>query len=195
MKYVIVLLSELSKLELGGIEKLTKSDHLALVYVKGKKTIPAACKETMDEVKAVIDYVEVASASDSMMQVAYLMGYHAAAKHDVFVVLKDKTKVPTKLVGDAHVYTSFKSIAGASATKTTAKKTTAAKTTAAKTTTKKTTAAKSTTKKTTTKKTTTSKKKKETTVADVIGSWASGDKKKAQEGLADIAGQLLGTKK
>lgn len=194
MKYVIVLLSELSKLELGGIEKLTKSDHLALVYVKGKKTIPAACKETMDEVKAVIDYVEVASASDSMMQVAYLMGYHAAAKHDVFVILKDKSKVPTKLVGDAHVYTSFKSIAGAT-TKTAATKTTAKKTTASKSTTKKTTAAKSTTKKTTTKKTTTSKKKKETTVVDVIGSWASGDKKKAQEGLADIAGQLLGTKK
>lgn len=193
MKYVIALLSELSKLELGGIEKLTKSDHLALVYVKGKKTIPAICKEAMDEVKATIDYVEVANTSDSMMQVAYLMGYHAAAKHDVYVVIKDKTKVPTKLIGDAHVYTSFKSIAGASTTKkTTTKKTTTKKTTTSKSTTSKAATSKSTAKRST--KTTSSKKKKETTVADVIQSWATGDTKKAQEGLADIAGQLLGTK-
>lgn len=187
MKYAIVLLSEASKLDFAGSEKLTKTDHVVIIYVKGKKTVSAALKETLDGLKATIDYYEIAKSTDAWLSVAYLMGYHAASKHDVYVITADKTKIPNKLVGDAHVYTSFKSIAGSSATTKTSTKSTTKKTTKS-TTTKKTTAKKTTTKKST------SSKKKETTVMDVIGSIASGDTKNIQKGISDLAGQLLGGK-
>lgn len=193
MKYVILLLSEASKIDFGGSDKLVKNDHIVLVHVKGKKTIPASLEDVFENIKATVDYFEIAQTSDAWLSVAYLMGYHIASKHDVYVVTKDKTKIPNKLVGDAHIYASFKSIAGASTT--TTKKTTS-KSTAKKTTTKKsTTSAKST--KTTTKKTTA--KQEEPTVLDVIGSLIGGDTKsnkssKSQGGLIDLAGQLLGGK-
>lgn len=199
MKYVILLLSEASKIDFGGSDKLAKNDHIVLVHVKGKKTIPASLEDVFENIKATVDYFEIAQTSDAWLSVAYLMGYHIASKHDVYVVTKDKTKIPNKLVGDAHIYASFKSIAGASTTttkKTTSKSTAKKSTTAKKTTTKKsTTSAKST--KTTTKKTTA--KQEEPTVLDVIGSLIGGDTKsnkssKSQGGLIDLAGQLLGGK-
>ena len=197
MKYVIFLLSEASKLDFGGSEKLSKTDHVVIVNVKGKKTISASLQEVLDNMKAEVEFFEVAETADTWMSVTYLMGYHAGCKHDVYVITKDKTKIPNKLVGDAHVYTSFKSFGGTTTTST-AKKTSATKKTTSSTTKKTTTAKKTTTKTTTAKKTTakktTAKKKEETSVLDVIGSFVSGDTKKAQGGLADLASQFLGGK-
>lgn len=173
MKYVIMLLSEASKIDFSGSEKLTKSDILEIIYVKGKKTISDAVKEKLDSIKATITYTEVAAAGDVWLYVAYQLGKESATKHDVYLISKDKSKIPSKVLGDAHAYVSFKSLGSSSTSKsTTAKKTT-------------------TTKKTTSK----SKKKEETSVIDVVASYMSGDSKKAQEGLVDFAEQFLGTKK
>lgn len=191
MKYVIMLLSEASKMDFGGSDKLTKSDALEIIYVKGKKTISAQVQEQLDSIKASITFTEVASAGDVWLYVAYQLGKESATKHDVYLISKDKSKIPSKILGDAHAYVSFKSIATSSASTSTKKTTTAKKTTAKKTTTDK--------KATTTKKSTsggsTGKKKKETTVVDVVTSYMSGDSKKATEGLVDLAGQFLGSKK
>lgn len=176
MKYVIMLLSEASKIDFSGSDKLTKSDVLEIIYVKGKKNISDALKEKLDSIKASITYTEVASSGDTWLYVAYQLGIQSTTKHDVYLISKDKSKVPTKVLGEAHAYVSFKSI-GSSATSTSTKKTTSKKTT---------------TKKPATKKPTT--KKKETSVMDVVTSYMSGDSKKAQEGLVDLAGQLLGNK-
>lgn len=205
MKYVMMLLSEASKMDFSGSDKLTKSDSLEIIYVKGKKTISAAVKEQLDAIKATISYTEVASTSDIWLYVAYQLGIQSTTKHDVYFISKDKSKVPSKILGDAHSYVSFKSIGGSASASTTKKTTTstkkttsatAKKTAAKKTTAKKTTTNTSTAKKTTTaKKKTTANKKKETTVIDVVASYVSGDSKKASEGLANLAGQFLGTKK
>lgn len=211
MKYVIMLLSEASKIDFAGADKLTKSDHLVILYAKGKKTITAAVQEQLDALKATVDFTEIAQTADAWLHVAYLLGYHVASKHDTYVVTKDKTKVPTKLTADAHIYTGFKTITGAtSSSSSSSKKTTTSTkkaTTSAKKTTSSSSAKKSTTaskksttssskKSTTAKKTTTTKKKttksNEIDIGGVIGSFVSGDKKKAKEGLMDIAGQILG---
>lgn len=211
MKYVIMLLSEASKIDFAGADKLTKSDHLVILYAKGKKTITVAVQEQLDALKATVDFTEIAQTADAWLHVAYLLGYHVASKHDTYVVTKDKTKVPTKLTADAHIYTGFKTITGAtSSSSSSSKKTTTSTkkaTTSAKKTTSSSSAKKSTTaskksttssskKSTTAKKTTTTKKKttksNEIDIGGVIGSFVSGDKKKAKEGLMDIAGQILG---
>lgn len=216
MKYVIMLLSEASKIDFAGADKLTKSDHLVILYAKGKKTITAAVQEQLDALKATVDFTEIAQTADAWLHVAYLLGYHVASKHDTYVVTKDKTKVPTKLTADAHIYTGFKTITGATSSSSSSKSTSSSKkttTSTKKTTTstkkstssssakKSTTASKKSTtssskKSTTAKKTTTTKKKttksNEIDIGGVIGSFVSGDKKKAKEGLIDIAGQILG---
>lgn len=191
MKYVIMLLSEASKMDFSGADKLTKSDALEIIYVKGKKTISAAVKEVLDSIKATITYTEVASTSDIWLYVSYQLGIQSTTKHDVYLISKDKTKIPSKVLGDAHAYVSFKSLSGTSSSSSSSSKKT--------TTTKKTTTKKSTTKKTTTTKKNTSssssKKKNETSVLDVVTSYMSGDTKSGQKGLADLAGQFLGTSK
>lgn len=188
MKYVIIALSEASKLDFSGADKLAKTDHIICLYVKGKKNITAAVQEEFDALKAEIEFDDVVDTQDLWMYAAYLMGYHVAAKHSVFVVTKDKDKLPSKITSEAKVYTSFKSVTsdtGSSTKKSTTKKSTTKKSTTA--------SKKSTAKKSASTKKTTSKKK-DTDVIDVIGSLVSGDKKKAKEGLVDIAGQLLGGK-
>ncbi|MCQ2533586.1 MAG: hypothetical protein MJ172_03350 [Clostridia bacterium] len=212
MKYVIMLLSEASKIDFAGADKLTKSDHLVILYAKGKKTITAAVQEQLDALKATVDFTEIAQTADAWLHVAYLLGYHVASKHDTYVVTKDKTKVPTKLTADAHIYTGFKTITGATSSSSSSSKKTTTSTKKATTSTKKTTTStkkstsSSSAKKSTTasKKSTTSSSKKSTTtkkkttksneidIGGVIGSFVSGDKKKAKEGLMDIAGQILG---
>lgn len=199
MKFVIISLSEASKLDFGGADKLTKSDHLVCVYAKGKKTITEAVEEELNALKAEVEFEEVAETSDIWLYVAYLMGFHKASKHDVFVVTKDKSKIPNKLTGDdVKVYTSFKSIVGStgsSSGNSSKKKTSTSTTKKTSSSSSKKTSTSSTKKKTTsTKKKTTSSKKKDTDVIDVIGSFVSGDKKKAKEGLVDLAGQILGGK-
>lgn len=121
MKYVIFSLAEASKLEFAGIEKLGKNDHVVCVHVKGKKTISAALKETLDTVKATIDYVDVESASDVWMNIAYLIGFHTGAKHDTILVTKDKSKLPAKVLKGAKCYVSFKSCATSTSTSSAAK--------------------------------------------------------------------------
>lgn len=205
MKYVMMLLSEASKMDFSGSDKLTKSDALEIVYVKGKKTISAAVNEVLETIKAPITYTEVASTSDVWLYVAYQLGIQSTTKHDVYLISKDKSKIPSKILGSAHAYVSFKSLGGSttsttsSSKKTTTKKTTAKTSTAKSSTAKKTTTKTSTAKKTTAKKTATkstaSKKKEETSVLDVVASYMAGDNKKASAGLADLAGQFLGTKK
>ena len=161
MKYVLISLSESSKIDFSGAEKLSKTDHIVFLYVKGKKTLPASVKSALEDVVAEIEYFEMASASELIPCASYLIGYHEASKHDVIVITEDKSKLPSKVTKDIKVYSAFKSIAGTSSTSkktTTAKKTTTTKKAA---TTKKTSTAKktSTTKKSTTKKASSSKKK------------------------------------
>lgn len=122
MKYVIFSLAEAGKLEFAGIEKLGKNDHVVCIHVKGKKTISAALKKTFETVKATIDYVEIGATSELWIQTAYLMGYHVGAKHDVILVTKDKSKLPSKVTKDAKVYTSFKSVGNAASSSTSNKK-------------------------------------------------------------------------
>ncbi|MBR6253955.1 MAG: hypothetical protein IKR22_00845 [Clostridiales bacterium] len=163
MKYVLVSLTESSKIDFSGAEKLLKTDHLVFLYVKGKKTLSAAIKEALEDVKAEIEYVEIASSSELIPMMAFLIGYHAGLKHEVIVITEDKSKFPSKVAKEAKVLGSFRSVSGSSAGTSSAKKTTAKKsttTTKASTTKKASTAKKSSTaKKTTTKKTAASKKK------------------------------------
>ena len=206
MKYVMMLLSEASKMDFSGSDKLTKSDALEIIYVKGKKTISAAVNEVLETIKAPITYTEVASTSDVWLYVAYQLGIQSTTKHDVYLISKDKSKIPSKILGSAHAYVSFKSLGGSTtSTASSSKKTTTAKKTTTKTSTAKSSTAKKTTTKTSTAKTSTakktatkstaSKKKEETSVLDVVASYMAGDSKKASAGLADLAGQFLGTKK
>lgn len=114
MKYVLVSLAESSKIDFTGAEKLTKTDHIVFLHVKDKKTVSAALKAKLEDVKCVIDYYEIASASELTNYISYLIGYHAGAKHDVILVTQDKSKIPTKIAKEAKIYVSFKSVATAS---------------------------------------------------------------------------------
>lgn len=170
MKYVLVSLSEASKLDFAGADKLAKSDHIVFLHVKGKKTVSAKLQATMDEWKAEVDYYEIASASELWLYVSYLIGYHAGAKHDVFVVTADKSKLPSKIAKDAKIYTSFKSISTSSGTGKTGTSSNAA---------------------TGKKKTSSKKKSEEDALEDVIGAFTSGDKDKAKKELVNLAAQFL----
>ena len=159
MKYVLVSLTESSKIDFSGAEKLLKTDHLVFLYVKGKKTLSASVKEALEDVKAEIEYVEIASSSELIPMMAFLIGYHAGLKHEVIVITEDKSKFPSKVAKEAKVLGSFRTASGSSASASTAKKTTAKKsssTTKKTSTTKKSSTAKKTS---TTKKTAASKKK------------------------------------
>lgn len=165
MKYVLVSLAEASKLDFAGAEKLTKTDHIVFLHVKGKKTVSAKLQAIMEEWKATVDYYEIASTSELWLYVSYMIGFHAGAKHDVFVVTSDKSKLPSKIAKDAKVYTSFKTVATNSGTGKTGNASNAS----------------------------TSKKKKtsETQMEDVLTAFAKGDKDKAKEQLVNLAASFL----
>lgn len=203
MKYVLISLSESSKIDFSGSEKLLKTDHLVFLYVKGKKTLPSSVKKALEDVKAEIEYFEIGSASELTSSMSYLIGYHTASKHETIVITEDKGKLPSKVIKDAKVYSAFKSIAGTSssttASKSTAKKSTttkkttgAKKTTTAKKTTSTSTAKKTTSKKTTTKKTASSKKKNDgLDVSDLLESLKKGDTKQLTKSFSDLTGSLF----
>lgn len=165
MKYVLVSLAEASKLDFAGAEKLTKTDHIVFLHVKGKKTVSAKLQAIMEEWKATVDYYEIATTSELWLYVSYMIGFHAGAKHDVFVVTSDKSKLPSKIAKDAKVYTSFKTVATNSGTGKTGNASNAS----------------------------TSKKKKtsETQMEDVLTAFAKGDKDKAKEQLVNLAASFL----
>ena len=165
MKYVLVSLAEASKLDFAGAEKLSKTDHIVFLHVKGKKTVSAKLQAIMEEWKATVDYYEIASTSELWLYVSYMIGFHAGAKHDVFVVTSDKSKLPSKIAKDAKVYTSFKTVATNSGTGKTGNASNAS----------------------------TSKKKKtsETQMEDVLTAFAKGDKDKAKEQLVNLAASFL----
>ena len=193
MKYVLISLSESSKLDLSGAEKLGKTDHLVFVHAKGKKTISAKLKEILNDCPAEIEYFEAGDASDVIPAISYLIGYYTAGKKDVYVLTSDKDKLPGKICKDIKIYSAMKSINGGSAkasaasksTKSTSSKSTAKETTAKKTTTKKTTAKKTTTKKST------SKKKSEVNVTSLLDSISKGDTKKISKQFTDLATQIM----
>ena len=204
MKYVLISLSESSKIDFSGVEKLGKTDHLIFVYVKGKKTLPSGVKASLEDAKAEIEYFEIGAASELWLAMSYLVGFHTASKHETIVITADKSKLPGRITKDAKVYSALRSVAGgsagSSATKSSAKKTSTAKksTTAKKTSTTKSTTAKktstakkstSTTKKTATKKT--AAKKKQPDVSDIITSLSKGDTKSASKQLSDLASAFL----
>lgn len=191
MKYILISLSEAGKLDFLGAEKLGKTDHLICVHAKGKKTLSAKLKETFSEIPATIEYFEAGEVSDIWLGIAYLIGTYTAGKKDVYVLTEDKDKLPSKITKDVKVYTTMKSITGAT---TTAKKSTTTKKTS--------TAKKSTTakKSSSTKKTTTAKKsttKKKTTkkdnvdVDDILKSLKKGDTKKLTKQFSDLAGSFF----
>jgi len=165
MKYVLVSLAEASKLDFAGAEKLSKTDHIVFLHVKGKKTVSAKLQAIMEEWKATVDYYEMATTSELWLYVSYMIGFHAGAKHDVFVVTSDKSKLPSKIARDAKVYTSFKTVATNSGTGKTGNASNAS----------------------------TSKKKKtsETQMEDVLTAFAKGDKDKAKEQLVNLAASFL----
>lgn len=165
MKYVLVSLAEASKLDFAGAEKLSKTDHIVFLHVKGKKTVSAKLQTIMEEWKATVDYYEIATTSELWLYVSYMIGFHAGAKHDVFVVTSDKSKLPSKIARDAKVYTSFKTVATNSGTGKTGNASNAS----------------------------TSKKKKtsETQMEDVLTAFAKGDKDKAKEQLVNLAESFL----
>ena len=206
MKYVLISLSESSKLDLSGAEKLGKNDHLVFVHAKGKKTVSAKLKEILSDCAAEVEYFEAGDASDVIPAISYLIGYYTAGKKDVFVLTADKDKLPGKICKDIKVYSAMKSITGGtgkaaaktSSTKssTAAKKASASKSgTAKKATAKKTTATKSTTKKTTAKKTATKKstKKKDDgiNVTSLLNSLSKGDTKNLSKQFTDLATQIM----
>ncbi|MCR5058829.1 MAG: hypothetical protein K6A81_09460 [Clostridiales bacterium] len=203
MKYVLISLSESSKIDFSGSEKLLKSDHLVFLYVKGKKTLPASVKKALEDIKAEIEYFEIASSSELIASISYLIGYHTASKHETIVITEDKSKLPGKVIKDVKVYSAFRSIAGASSKtpsesatpkkSTTAKKsTTVKKTTAAKKASSTSSAKKTTSKKTTTKKTASSKKKNDgLDVSDLLESLKKGDTKQLTKSFSDLTGSLF----
>ncbi len=203
MKYILISLSESSKIDFSGSEKLLKSDHLVFLYVKGKKTLPSSVKKALEDVKAEIEYFEIGSSSELSASMAYLIGYHTASKHETIVITEDKSKLPGKVIKDVKVYSAFRSVAGASS-KATSKSAAAKKSTAAKktTTTKKTTAAKKTSsssaakkttaKKATVKKTASSKKKNDgLDVSDLLESLKKGDTTMLTKSFSDLADSVF----
>ena len=167
MKVVIETLANANKAGIDGAEKLTKTDSLILLYVNGKKTVSDELKESLENVKAEVEYVPMASSSDLNVMIAYYAGLHNAKNHEVYVVTLEKDKINAFVSKNVKVYTGFKSIVSSSSS--TAKTSTTKKTSTAKKT--------STTKKTSTAKKTTSKKtpkKKEEDLSDILTSLASG---------------------
>ena len=209
MKYVLISLAESSKIDFSGAEKLSKTDHIIFVYVKGKKTLSASVKEALEEVKAEVEYFEIAAASELSCAISYLIGYHTASKHEVILIAGDKSKYPGKVIKEIKVYSAFRAAVGGTSSTSTAKKTTAKKsTTAKKTSSTKTTAAKktstakkstSTAKKSTAKKSTTAKKttkktaskKKSDGLDSILDSLAKGNTAKLGKSLGDLAGSLF----
>ena len=202
MKYVLISLSESSKLDLSGAEKLGKTDHLVFVHAKGKKTVSAKLKEILSACSSEVEYFEAGDAADVIPAISYLIGYYTAGKKDVFVLTADKDKLPAKICKDIKVYSAMKSITGrtgkaaANSTKSsssrtgTAKKTAAKKTAAKKTASKKSTASKSAAKKTTAKKST-AKKDSGVNVTSLLDSLSKGDTKKISKQFTDLATQLM----
>lgn len=165
MKYVLVSLSEASKLDFSGAEKLTKTDHIVFLYVSGKKNVSTALKAKLEDVKCVVDYFEIAATSEMVSYISYFIGYHSGAKHDVVVVTQDKSKIPSKIAKDAKIYTSFKSVSNASSSGKTG-------TSAAATSNKK-------------------KKSDEVKVENLMDSLAKGDKDKAKKQIMGLAEQFI----
>lgn len=178
MKVVLMTVDAANKQGIEGSEKLTKSDLLILLYVKGKKNISAELKEALSELKAEVEYAQMETNADLNVICAYYAGFHSAKNHDVFVVTPDKDKINAIVSKNAKVYTGFKSIVGGTDSGSTSKKSSSGKSsstkksTTKKSTTKNSTAKKSTTKKSTTKKSTT--KKQEEEIADILTDLASG---------------------
>lgn len=202
MKYVILSHTESSKIDFSGCDGLSKADHIVFVYVKGKKALPAKVSSSLEDAKTTVDYVEIGAATELWATVSYLIGFHAASKHEVIVVTSEKGKIPSRVAKDAKILTSFNSFGGtssASSKKTTAKKTsTAKKTTAKKTTTAKkstTTKKASTTKKTATKKTAAKKKDDGLDVGSILTSISKGDTKKLTKEFTNLANQIMKGKK
>lgn len=198
MKYVLISLSESSKLDLSGAEKLGKTDHLVFVHAKGKKTVSAKLKEILSDCTAEVEYFEAGEASDVIPAISYLIGYYTAGKKDVFVLTADKDKLPVKICKDIKVYSAMKSITGgtgkaASAAKS-AKSSKSSKTTKASSSeasaSKKTTAKKTTAKKTTAKKST-AKKDSGVNVTSLLDSLSKGDTKKISKQFTDLATQIM----
>ena len=165
MKYVLVSLAEAPKLDFSGVEKLTKTDHLVLIHVKDKKTVSTALKAKLDDAKCVIDYFEIGAATELTTYLAYFIGYHSGAKHDVVVVTQNKDKIPSKIARDAKIYTSFKSVGTASSSGKTG-------TSAAATSNKK-------------------KKSEEPSMENLMDSLAKGNKDKAKKQLMGMAEQFI----
>jgi len=168
MKYVLVSLAEASKLDFSGAEKLSKADHIVFLYVKGKKTVSSKLESVMEEWKATIDYYEIGATSELWTYMSYLIGYHAGAKHEVFVITEDKSKLPSKIAKDAKIYMSFKTVAANSGTGKTGNSSNAS-----------------------TAKKKTGKKTNEDRMEDVISALASGNKDKAKKELVNLASQFL----
>lgn len=166
MKYVLVSLAESSKIDFTGAEKLGKTDHIVFLHVKDKKTVSAALKTKLEDLKCVIDYFEIASASELTSYIAYLIGFHTGAKHDVVVVTQDKSKIPAKIAKDAKIYVSFKSVAAASSSKTSSGS--SASTSSGK-----------------------KKKSTETDVESLMDSLAKGDTEKAKKQMMGLAEQYF----
>jgi len=165
MKYVLVSLSEASKIDFTGAEKLGKTDHIVFLHVKDKKTVSAALKAKLEEVKCVVDFFEIGSSPELVSYISYFIGYHSGAKHDIVVITQDKSKIPSKIAKDAKIYVSFKSVATASSSGKTG-------TSAAATSNKK-------------------KKSDEAKVDNLMDSLAKGDKEKAKKQLIGLAEQFI----
>ena len=198
MKYVLISLSESSKLDLSGAEKLGKTDHLVFVHAKGKKTVSAKLKEILSDCTAEVEYFEAGEASDVIPAISYLIGYYTAGKKDVFVLTADKDKLPGKICKDIKVYSAMKSITGGTgktaAAEKSAKSAKSSKTTKASSSkasaSKKTTAKKTTAKKTTAKKST-AKKDSGVNVTSLLDSLSKGDTKKISKQFTDLATQIM----
>lgn len=181
MKAVIMTLDNANKIGIAGAEKLTKTDSLIFLYVNGKKNVSDELEESLENVKAEVEYVSMASNSDMNVIIAYYAGLHNAKNHDVFVVTPDKDKINAFVSKNIKVYTGFKSIissSGSSKSSSSSKKTSSSSSKKTTSSSSKKTTSSSSKKTTTAKKTSTAKKKtskkKEDDLTDILTSLASG---------------------
>lgn len=130
MKVVLITLDDANKIGITGAEKLTKTDELIILYVKGKKNIKSDLEEALSGVKCSVSYEEMATAGEFNTICAYFVGYHEGKGHDVFIVTSDKTKLSAIVKSHSKAYASFKSIATSTGktSQTSSKKTSSAKT-------------------------------------------------------------------
>ena len=177
MKIVLFTLSDASKIDFTGIDKLTKNDLVICLYVKGKKNISDDLSELLSSIKAESEFYEVAETADLYMNMAYLIGYYSGLKKDTYAVLKDKSKLPSKITKDIKVYTSFKSVASSEGSGKSTKKSTSSKSSKS-------------TKKTSAKKSSASKTKEKDSEIDLSDILGSSD---LLSGLAEVAGSILGS--